>query len=614
MIRLVAPLLAATAAAASPAGAAIITEAQAAYTSYDVNRAETLYRTIAEDAAATRKDRAAAKRELARIAWLVDGDQPRAAALLAASLPGDPDPCPAALLYGRVLTQVPGLLAAYDKICADIEPGVAVEAVRARYLDAVAMPPQARAEAIGSALAAWRAMPKQSRERAAGARLRLAIGLAGSDSAEALAGWRDYFWLAGTSAPQAFGQGDAEVRALFQRGVTPNAAPADAIAMAALLVRAGFADELRLFAADHRLADQPQLSAQWKPIASYLALRTTLNREVLAHDRAYARKGPADEEGYEKRLHAILREAAAEFGSKADDPMPALNRAYGLWGVIGETNGVMSLHLGHSVVDERQPVSQYGRKGEVRFIALDNMISNAFSAWLFDGSSGPGGWAVSGDTIVQVRPVYVGRIDDLVAIVRMGPARDRHLADVRESSARDEEIAKKTPIAFLPGLRMRLRLQGIDRLAATLPQGDGFDTAFRRAYWEAIVASAITFHEGRHVLDQAQFRGSAELSNSELEYRAKLSEVALSDTPRIALASVFSPLFGGTTGHGIANKRLIEDYVAWMSKHPDEIAGYDAARAPLVQLDKLTDEQLRKIARDLDPASRPGGEPRTLAN
>lgn len=621
MTRLATKLLAAAAVAvASPADAATYAEAQAAYTSYDVDGAGTLYRTIADDPAATRKDRAAARRELARIAWLVDGNQPRAATLLAASLPDDPDPCPAALLYGRVLNagqaraQVPGLLAPYGPMCADIEPGIAVEAVRALYLDAVSMPPQARAKAIAGASAAWRAMPKQSRERGEGARLRLSIGLAGGDAAEALAGWQDYFWLTGTAAPQAFGQSDAEVRALFQHGVGPSAAPADAMAMAALLVRAGFGDELRRFAADHGLAEQTQLSGQWKPIASYLALRTTLEREILAHDRAYARNGPADEDGYEQRLHGILRKAAADLGSKSDDPMPALNRAYGLWGVVGKTNGVMSLHLGHSVVDERQPVAQYGRNGYVRFIALDNMISNAFSAWLFDGASAPGGWAVSGDTIVQVRPVYVSRIDDLVAVIRPGQARDRYLADIRESSARDDEIVKKTPITFLPGLRLRLRLQAIDRLAATLPQGNGFDTAFRRAYWDAIVGSAITLHEGRHVLDQAQFRGDAELSASELEYRAKLSEIGLSRTPRIALASVYSSLFGGTTGHGIANKRIVEDYVAWMSKHTGEIAGYDAARPPLVQLDKLTDTQIQTIARELDPASRSGGEGRRLAH
>jgi hypothetical protein len=41
-----------------------------------------------------------------------------------------------------------------------------------------------------------------------------------------------------------------------------------------------------------------------------------------------------------------------------------------------------------------------------------------------------------------------------------------------------------------------------------------------------------------------------------------------------------------------------------MRGHSAEIAGYDPRRPPLVQLDKLTDAQLRAVARSLDPIAR----------
>lgn len=38
-----------------------------------------------------------------------------------------------------------------------------------------------------------------------------------------------------------------------------------------------------------------------------------------------------------------------------------------------------------------------------------------------------------------------------------------------------------------------------------------------------------------------------------------------------------------------------------MRAHPSEIAGYDATKPALPPLDKLTDDQMRAIARSLDP-------------
>ena len=115
-----------------PGKAATLADAQAAYGLFDVNRAESLYREVARSAG-TAADRAVAERELARIAWLVDGNSKSAISLLEASLPRDPDPCPAALLYGRILNDGFGpaitrtKLKKWTQACLDIEPGVAIQ-------------------------------------------------------------------------------------------------------------------------------------------------------------------------------------------------------------------------------------------------------------------------------------------------------------------------------------------------------------------------------------------------------------------------------------------------------------------------------------------------------
>jgi hypothetical protein len=596
--------------APTAAHAATFAEAQAAYGLFDVTKAEALYRDVAADPTAPAKDRAAATRELARIAWLVDGQRDKARSMLAASLPNDPDPCPAAHLAMRISNDAavpPASDAAAARLaaaCLETEPGVALEGIRTLERRAASRPAAERRAAAAEALRRLAKLPGGARDSMLGARLQLSLGILADDAEAALLGWRRYFWLEpGVSAPQAL---SGNIEPTFRAGLASSPPRPAALRFAALLMRAGFDDELRGYADRHRLARAGDDA--WKPLGIYIELRDALAREILAHDRKYARSGATEEAAYEQRLTGILTRAARQLGAADGPPIEALHRAFGLWGTMpGKTNGVSGIHLGHTVVDERQKVAQDGRTGEIRFIALDNMVHNSFSAWLMDGASAPGGWAVDGATIVQVRPRYLMLIDGYARLARPGPARDRALAEAAAERRGDRAIAAATPIAFLPGVRSRLRLGGIDAIAAnvrrSLAPGDSFEIAFKRAYLDALVTSAITAHEGRHVLDQASFKAACELANPELEYRAKLSEIRFAPSPRLAMSSIYSPLFGGTSGHGIANRRLATDFANWIGTHPDQVAGYDAALTPLEQLDKLSDEQFRQVATSLEPPS-----------
>ena len=602
-------LLATTLLAPAGASAATLQDAQAAYGVYDVNKAEALYRGVAADPNAPAKDRAAATRELARIAWLVDGKRDAALSMLAQSLPNDPDPCRAAHLYARVRNDGPApqapdaALARLATSCLEAEPGVALETIRSLQLRAERETGTAQRATAAGALRRLAELPEGPRYSAQGNKLRLALGILAGDADQALAGWRDYFWLEdGKVAPPAIAAADIE--ATFRQGLAERPDAAAALRFAGLLMRAGFYDDFRGYAERRGLAKSGH--ADWEPLAAYFDLRETLAREILAHDRQHARAGATEEDAYEKRLTDILTRAAARAGATGTDPIEALHRAYGLWGTApGKSNGVSGIHLGHTVVDDRQKVTQDGRSGEIRFIALDNMVHNSFSAWLMDGASAPGGWAVDGVTIVQVRPRYLIIIDGFARNARPGVARTEALREIEAQRVTDRAIARATPIAFLPGVRSRLRLGGIDALAAqvhrSLEPGDSFEIAFKKAYLDASVASSITAHEGRHALDQATYRKACELANPELEYRAKLSEIRFAPSPRLALSSIYGPLFGGTSGHGIANQRLMTDFAKWIEANRDKVKGYDPALTPLEQLDKLSDAQFVEVATGLEP-------------
>jgi hypothetical protein len=588
--------------------ASTFAEAQAAYGVYDVNKADALYRDVASDPDAPLKDRAAANRELARIAWLVDGRRSEALAILAASLPNDPEPCPAAHLYARILNDGPqpksdAALVRFETDCLGVEPGVALEGIRFLQLQAAKESGAVQRSIAADALRRLDRLTEAARFSAQGAKLRLSLGILAADADAALAGWRNYFWLDDSAdAPQAI---DADVDHAFREGLVSRPTSSAALRFAALLMRVGFYEDLRGYSERHRLAR----SAGGDPIDVYLELHEALTREILAHDRRFARAGADEEKAYEERLSAILARASARVGG-GEDPQETLYRTFGLWGTKpGRSNGVSGIHLGHAIIDERQKVTQDGRTGEIRFIALDNMIHNSFSAWLMDGASAPGGWAVDGATIVQVRPRYLSLVDGFARIAVPGAARENALAEAETLRASDRSIAAESPIAFLKGVRTRLRLAGIDSLARTvraaLKPGESFQIAFKRAYLDALIASAITAHEGRHVLDQATFTGACALADAELEYRAKLSEIRFAPSAWLALSSIYSPLFGGTSGHGTANKRLMSEFAEWIAAHPTDVRGYDAALAPLEQLDKLTEQQLRSIAASLEPAQQP---------
>ena len=134
--------------------------------------------------------------------------------------------------------------------------------------------------------------------------------------------------------------------------------------------------------------------------------------------------------------------------------------------------------------------------------------------------------------------------------------------------------------------------------------GEPFAQVFAHRYWDAVLQHSIRVHEGRHALDQQSYPAPKGLDGPELEYRAKLSELEYADYPELALANLFSANMGDGTPHGIANLRLIKGLTAWMGAHAGEIPGFDPAKPAELQLDKVSDAQLRAFANSVDPEER----------
>ncbi len=277
----------------------------------------------------------------------------------------------------------------------------------------------------------------------------------------------------------------------------------------------------------------------------------------------------------------------------------ALKERFGTWILLGRSTGARDLHMGHAIVDENRKVEQYGHHAKVKFVVLEAVVSNGYQSWVWEDGSEHGGWA-NEDGIFQVRRVLANIAARVWDRVHDPAVREERQAETVRESKLDLERARQNPHAYLPGVAMRLANQGyqqiLDRLKTAGVEGPELRSAFIAEFTRNIVESGVFAHEGRHIIDL-----EGDYSSAELEFRAKLSEVAFAPVPRLAFPGIIDSNLGDGTPHGEANLRIIQGLVVWMKENPNDIESFDGSLPLLPQLNKLTDDQLRRAMRSMDP-------------
>ncbi|MEP6573832.1 MAG: hypothetical protein ABJD11_14100, partial [Gemmatimonadota bacterium] len=269
-----------------------------------------------------------------------------------------------------------------------------------------------------------------------------------------------------------------------------------------------------------------------------------------------------------------------------------LDRRFGLVVNLGTTAGTLDLHSGHRISDETRTVSQYGHDATVRFAVLDGMISDGYQSWAWDGIAQHGGWA-SSDVIIQVREAYANGPLRAWHAVTDSAAITRDAKTIARDSAADVARAGKAEVGDFPSLEERLirdaRLALLDSLRAGGLAGAALQSRFEHIYGDEVDESSIFAHEGRHAIDRGL--NLADSTPANLEYRAKLSEVAFAPSPRLALSGIVVAGTGDATPHGIANAKMMRGLLDWMAQHAP--APRDSALPPALRIPLLTDDQLR---------------------
>jgi hypothetical protein len=583
-----------------PASAVTLAEALSAYRNNQVADAERMLGEVAADPAASDFDRATARRKLTRIDWMAHGETDAATRALAETPPGEGfcAVMTGALSVFREAENGGAIIEQAESVgpqcrASDLET-LRIERARIHIALAAVASGDERARHLAQAAENLNAIDAVAAATPQVALPHFSLALAQRDAAAAFAAWRTYYWLTDADAPQALGMYAGRVEQIFANGLRPGAADSDVITLVAMLARAGFTDDAQVLAEQTGIANRAGENGEWRPVAAYFALNDAIREATLRANREIINGGRAS--WYEREIIAASTRAMEAMGLSGD-PRVALAEAFGVYGTVGETSGYPSMHGGHLVQDERLQVEQYGRSGEVRFIVIDNVLANGYESWLWDGWAQAGGWSSDGNTIVQIRSAYTGGPVGALRRTRPGPARDRFMTELEQQRAEELAALGRDGIAGVPATSNRLEQQVYDAIAA---RAGADDDAFIAEVWRATNQYSITSHEGRHALDNANQPG---LSSTQLEFRAKLSQIIFADYPRLGLASVAGQAFNDTP-HGRGNQRVLEGYRRWMRDHRDEIAGFDRNQPTLSQLDKLTDAQIVAAARSMDPWAR----------
>ncbi len=597
--------------------------AETAYFRFDLAQASAIYEHVWADRDSTDRDRAKAGSQLARFAVLFEQDIGRARKLLSGAEEIEGERVSALLTLARIEREhgdYARALAAAERAAAS--SGTPIERVEADTEFAWAVLESASAailrgevdkvdhellsDAFGRIRSVLDVRPGVLDPSLVGLELALILG----KGSAVLDAWNSYFHVAPGTVPT----GVLERPGLTLARLTPDwngEMPAQGTRTELVQALAGsrmFRSAALLASLGHATDTPPDPGI--RDILAYTDYLAAIDRITSAFYRASA-AGAGDSTRYRGDLE---REAAAlwprlhwpqeppQFSSSAF--AAELGRRFGTQIELKTANGHFGLHMGHRVIDEDYQVEQYGQKATLNFIALDLMVSNGYSSWFWDGRANVGGWA-DNPVITQIRPAYAGAGVENWERITDPKLRTEAEEEIARHAAMDLELARKDPAGYLPGLALRVGFEATERVRAELEAG-GLEGADLRLAFIAEVEridfeSSIIAHEGRHAIDARQ-AGNSLRSSATKEYRAKLSEIAFSSAPFLAIDNgILSRNIGDGTAHGTANQRIMEGLVQWMERHRTTIDGLDSSLPLLPQLDLLSDDQLREAFRSLDP-------------
>ncbi len=315
----------------------------------------------------------------------------------------------------------------------------------------------------------------------------------------------------------------------------------------------------------------------------------------------------ADEKEYKQWLSNVRKELWKQvscFNKSEYDEKKFMNETEKHFGAKGFSGGTANfsgfvLCLGHIVDREKVVIEQYGYTPDLTYTQIDMMTSNGYSSWFWENQAS-GGWATD-DEIIRVREVYLSQpyknwvsLND--TIIRNGILNEIKLLMSGHHNMDQTSLAGKLEAK----LNFDANTELYDSLFDLGLRSNNLKLAFLRTYSKRREEATIFAHEGRHSIDKRYFPEEfAKMTNAEREYRAKLSQLIFATEPRYELAGMVSSI--GDSGHGLANKMIVEDIIEWINQNNESIPGYSANRSAFEQIFLLSANQIKECCKKAEP-------------
>ncbi len=272
-----------------------------------------------------------------------------------------------------------------------------------------------------------------------------------------------------------------------------------------------------------------------------------------------------------------------------------LEKKHRLYMTMGKTQGLDSLHFGFMLSAEPVQVIHWGQTARLEHVVLSPIYDNSCGAWIVNNDNVVPGWNTGGN---QIYHVLVASITDALEVAgatkRFETKKSVKAWWEKQTAYKPTEGVKWTDLTENRKSNLRLQVAEMKHFSSQArARGLDLTTYILRSKFQ----TDIVTHEGQHAIDSGR-PGSH--SSQDLEYRAKLAELAYGASPYSSLKQ-FANAFGGSIlqkllAHGKADTTLMKRIVEVLAGDDELNKRLDRTIPLCLQLGELTPEEVVKLA------------------
>lgn len=300
------------------------------------------------------------------------------------------------------------------------------------------------------------------------------------------------------------------------------------------------------------------------------------------------------------RISAIFPDIEKSEGfsqSRFDAINKAIEDKFGVYICYLTVGPYLDCYFGYVADEVVENISHWGQNANEKVIIIKDMVSRGFNHWYNFNQGGTGGWTSSNNAGEFVYIFDPSNFIDSYNRAISDKIQKDIIAEAKKLSPNPKE-KQPLDVYYSPYLSYQFSLKYFNTRIDEAKEKGLRDDALKAYAVNLLIDdyydAQILAHEGQHALDLQLNKISVK---KELEYRAKLSEMAYGNDQFVCLGEFMQPSMGNPGDpHGLANTQVFTDMVKYISAHKDKYPGIDTTKNILAQMINLKPEEIKEIA------------------